>query len=430
MSSTQNQVQSGTQKDETKGSKAMIAIVLVTSLFLIWGVTMNLVNPLRDPFGQYLHLNATQTSLLQFAYYIAYFVMAIPAGMIAKRFGYKGGMISGLILFAVGAFLAIPATSSQSYPLFLVAMFVVALGASSLETNANPYITKLGDEEHESFRLNLAQSFNAVGNVISPVILGFIVPATIHADDASEKTSFLNSIQMVYIVIGIVLVVVLAAFAFIKLPQPPGDVEEEAVPAVAAAPSESPLKKPYVIFGIIAEFLFIGLQVVGMGLFTTYAQQFGGMNSSSALIWFTVLTVCFAAGRFITTPIMSKVDPGKILFVYMTISAVLMLVVAAGWGMFSVVCFVIAYLFISIGYPTIFSLTIKGLRGQATKTVSSALVMSIVGAAIIPLLFGLIQDGVGGAAGLQVALLVTVPCFAYLAWYAVKGSKMGLVEGK
>jgi FHS family L-fucose permease-like MFS transporter len=429
MSSTQNQIQAGAPKDETKGSKAMIAIVLVTSLFLIWGVTMNLVNPLRDPFGQYMHLSATQTSLLQFAYYIAYFVMAIPAGLIAKRFGYKGGMISGLILFAIGAFLAIPATNMGSYGLFLFAMFVVALGASSLETNANPYITKLGDEEHESFRLNLAQSFNAVGNVISPILLGFIVPATIHPDNATEKTGFLNSIQMVYIVIGIVLVVVLAAFAFIKLPQPPGDVEEEAS-AASAAPAESPLKKPYVILGIIAEFIFIGLQVVGMGLFTTYAQQFGGMNSSAALIWFTVLTVCFAAGRFITTPIMSRIDPGKILFVYMTLSAILMLITAAGWGMFSVVCFVVAYLFISIGYPTIFSLTIKGLHGQATKTVSSALVMSIVGAALIPLLFGVIQDGVGGAAGLQVALLVTVPCFAYLAWYAIKGSKMGLSEGK
>lgn len=425
MASTQNQVQAGAPKDETKGSKATLAIVLVTSLFLIWGVTMNLVNPLRDPFGQYMHLNATETSLLQFAYYIAYFVMAIPAGMIAKRFGYKGGVISGLILFAVGAFLAIPATNSGSYGMFLVAMFVVALGASSLETNANPYITKLGDEEHESMRLNLAQSFNAIGNVISPVILGFIVPATIHADDVAEKTKFLGDIKTVYIVIGVVLLVVLAIFAFIKLPQPPGDAEEEAAVA-ASGPQESPLKKPYVICGIIAEFIFIGLQVVGMGVFTGYAQQIGGLNGSAALIWFTVLTVCFAAGRFITTPIMNKIDSSKILFVYMTISAVLMLVVAAGWGMFSTVCFVIAYLFISIGYPTIFALTIKGLHGQATKTVSSALVMSIVGAALIPLLLGVIQD----AAGIQIAMLVTVPGFIYLAWYALKGSKLGLVESK
>lgn len=410
-----------------KGSKAMLAIVLVTSLFLIWGVTMNLVNPLRDPFGKYMDLNATQTSLLQFAYYIAYFVMAIPAGLIAKRFGYKGGMISGLILFAIGAFLAIPATYSESYVLFLLAMFVVALGASSLETNANPYITKLGDEKNESMRLNLAQSFNAIGNVISPVILGAIIPATIHASDPAEKTAFLGDIRLVYIIIGIVLVAVLAIFAFVRLPQPPGDVEEETSgTAVRQQTGREALKRPYVILGVVAEFIFIGLQVVGMGVFTQYAQQYGGMDSKAALWWFTALTICFAAGRFITTPIMSKLDPGKILGVYMTVSAILMFLTFLGLGMFSVVCFVAAYLFISIGYPTIFSLTIKGLRGQATKTVSSALVMSIVGAALIPLLLGVIQD----AAGLNIALLVTVPGFLYLAWYAFWGSKIGLTQGK
>ncbi|MCT6919922.1 MAG: MFS transporter, partial [Bifidobacteriales bacterium] len=161
------------------GSKATVAITLVIGLFFIWGLTMNLVNALNSPFSNYMELNSTQASLLQVAYYGAYFVMAIPAGIISKRFGYKGGVISGLILFAVGAFIVVPATNMASYGLFLFAMFVVALGASSLETNCNPYVTKLGDEKGESFRLNLAQSFNGVGNVVGPLILGRVLSKTL-----------------------------------------------------------------------------------------------------------------------------------------------------------------------------------------------------------------------------------------------------------
>ncbi|MUH59069.1 L-fucose permease [Bifidobacterium sp. GSD1FS] len=132
---------------KTTGSKATVAIVLVTSLFFIWGLTMNLVNALNSPFANYMKLDSTQAALLQVAYYGAYFVMAIPAGLIAKRFGCKGGVISGLCLFVLGAFMVVPATNMASYGLFLLAMFVIALGASSLETNCNPYITKLGDEK-------------------------------------------------------------------------------------------------------------------------------------------------------------------------------------------------------------------------------------------------------------------------------------------
>ena len=420
-----------TSKNNTTGSKATIAIVLVTSLFFIWGLTMNLVNALNSPFANYMELSSTEASLLQVAYYGAYFVMAIPAGLIAKRFGYKGGVISGLFLFALGAFVVIPAANMASYGLFLFAMFIIALGAASLETNCNPYITKLGDEKGESFRLNMAQSFNGVGNIVGPLILGQILGTTIApGQDGFEtaKTQFLGDTGMVYIVIGIVLVVVLAVFALFKLPTPPGD-EEEATGSVASAEDSSffgLLKRPYFALGVLAEFIFIGLQVAGMAMFSAYALKHwgAGITAGMAATMLSVLSLLFTIGRFATTPLMAKFDPAKILGVYMTVSAVLMFVVFLGLGQVSVIAFLVAYLFISIGYPTIFSLTLKGIKGSEAKTGSSALVMSIVGAALIPLLLGVIQD----AAGIEIAILVMVPGFLYVAWYAFWGSKIGLKE--
>ena len=411
------------------GSKATVAITLVIGLFFIWGLTMNLVNALNSPFSNYMELNSTQASLLQVAYYGAYFVMAIPAGIISKRFGYKGGVISGLILFAVGAFIVVPATNMASYGLFLFAMFVVALGASSLETNCNPYVTKLGDEKGESFRLNLAQSFNGVGNVVGPLILGRVLSKTLTPKEPGfeqAKVKFLSDTRMIYIVIGIVLLLVLAVFIVFKLPTPPGDDEQEGETGTGSGTS-SLLKRPYFVLGVIAEFIFIGLQVAGMAMFSAYAliHWGAGITAGLAATLLALLSLLFTLGRFLTTPLMTKFDAGKILGVYMCITAVLMVLVFLGLGRFSVICFLIAYLFISIGYPTIFSLTLKGIRGNDAKTGSSALVMSIVGAALIPLLLGAIQD----AMGIEIAMLVTVPGFLYIAWYAFRGCRIGLKQG-
>lgn len=415
------------RKGETTGSKAMLAIVLVTSLFFIWGLTMNLVNALNSPFANYMQLDSAQAALLQFAYYGAYFVMAIPAGLIAKRFGYKGGVLSGLFLFAFGAFIVIPATNMASYGLFLLAMFVIALGAASLETNCNPYITKLGDERGESFRLNMAQSFNGVGNIVGPLILGQILGTTVAAGQPGfeqAKTQFLTDTRTVYIVIGVVLVVVFVVFAFFRLPSPPGDAEEEAGGKGSGETFRTLLKRPYFTLGVIAEFIFIGLQVAGMAIFSAYALKHwgAGITAGLAATMLSVLSLLFTIGRFVTTPLMARFDPAKILGIYMSASAVLMFVVFLGLGKVSVIAFMVAYLFISIGYPTVFSLTLKGLKGSAAKTGSSALVMSIVGAALIPLLLGVIQD----AAGIEIAVLVMVPGFLYVAWYAFWGSRIGV----
>ena len=411
-----------TKKASSKGSAATVAIVLVTSLFFVWGLTMNLVNALNSPMANYLELSGTEASLLQVAYYGAYFVMAIPASIVAKKFGYKGGVIMGLALFVLGSLVTVPATNVASYGMFLLAMFVIAAGASTLETNCNPYITKLGDEQHESMRLNLAQSFNGVGNIVGPLILSQFLGSTVAAGQpgfAEAKLAFLSSMRGMYIVIAIVL----AVFLFVKLPTPPGDEEEAANGSAEKVTFGSMLKRPYFALGVLAEFVFIGLQVAGMSLFSTFAmQQWPGMTAGTAAAYLSILSLLFTVGRFVSTPIMAKVDAGKLLGVYMTASAVLFFVAFLGLGPVSVVAMIVSYLFVSIGYPVVFSLTLTGFQGSAVKTGSSALVMSIVGAALIPLLMSAIAD----AAGINVALLVAVPGFLYVAWYGLFGCKIGL----
>ncbi len=207
------------------------------------------------------------------SYYGAYFVMAIPAGAIAKKFGYKGGVIAGLALFVIGSIITVPATNAASFALFLVSTFVVAAGATTLEANCNPYITKLGDEKHESMRLNLAQSFNGVGSIVGPLIMAQILSTTVAAGQpgfAEAKTAFLGSTRGIYIVIAIVLAIMLAVFVFVKLPTPPNDVEEAGSEKAAKGGA---LKKPYFKLGVVAEFFYVGIQTVGFSLFATLRRR-------------------------------------------------------------------------------------------------------------------------------------------------------------
>lgn len=403
-------------------SKATIAIALVTSLFFVWGLTMNLVNGLNSPMAQWLDLNPTEAALLQFAYFGAYFVMAIPASIIAKKFGYKGGVIVGLALFVIGSFVTIPATNIASFALFLLAMFIIAAGAASLEANCNPYITKLGDEEHESMRLNLAQSFNGIGSIVAPLILAQITAA------ATTKAVFLADTRFLYIIIGIVLAIMLVVFVLFKLPEPSQDASEEKSKAGYA----SVLKKPHFVLGVIALFLYVGIQTVGFAQVSDFSQKlwFLPLNmttqeaQSAGALTLMVMTILFTVGRFLSVPLLAKFDPAKLLGIYMGAAAICFLIAFLGLGIASVIAMVVAFLFMSIGYPTIFSLALKGLNGAAAKTASSILVMSIVGGALVPLLTGAIAS----ASSIVTAMIVCVPCLAYCAWYGFSGARIGLKD--
>lgn len=414
---------------ERRGSKAVVAIALVTSLFFVWGLTMNLVNGLNSPMANYLELSATEASLLQVAYYGAYFIMAVPASMVARRFGYKGGVVLGLALFVLGSFITVPATSAASFALFLVSMFVVAAGASSLEANCNPYITKLGDERHEAMRLNLAQGFNGVGSIVGPLVLAQILGVTVSAGNPGfdvAKLDFLANMRTVYIVIGVVLAVLLAVFVFVKLPVPPGDEDDGSEVHDKDASFARVVRRPHVALGVLAEFLYVGIQTIGMSLFSGIAlDQWQGMSAATAAMLLSVLSLLFTVGRFVSVPLLARFDAGRMLGVYMAAAAALFLVCFLGLGPVSVVALILAFLFMSIGYPTVFSLTLRGLNGAAAKTCSSALVMSIVGGAIVPLLAGALIDLSGSQ---TFAMIIAIPALAFVAWYGFKGSSIGLEE--
>ena len=213
----------------------------------------------------------------------------------------------------------------------------------------------------------------------------------------------------------------LAVFVFVKLPTPPNDVEEAGSEKSAKGGA---LKKSYFKLGVVAEFFYVGIQTVGFSLFATYATKVAGLEMSLATGLVSALSLLFTIGRFASTPLLAKKDPGKLLGIYMTGAAVCFFLVFLNLGVVSVAAFVVAYLFMSIGYPTIFSLSLRGMSGDETKTGSSIITMSIVGGAIIPV----VVSAIGDACGLSVAMLVAVPCLAFCAWYGFAGSKIGFGE--
>lgn len=413
--------------DNQKGSKAQIAIVLVTFLFFAWGLTMNLVNALNTPMANYMQISETEASLLQLAYFGAYFFLAIPASIVARKYGYKVGMMMGLLLFVIGSVLTIPATQNMSYGLFLFSMFITASGAATLETNCSPYITKLGDESKEAFRLNLAQSFNGVGNVVGPYILGALIGATVKPGDAgfeAAKLDFLSGTKIIYVGIAIALAIVFAIFFFVKLPVPKDDNNETAKKEGTAQVLKRLFAKSHFKTGVLAAFIFIGLQVYGMSAFSSFAVKYwNGLTVGRATQLLAIVSLLFTIGRFVTTPLMSKFKPNKILGVYTLITAILMAVVALEIEKVSVVAFVAAYLFISIGFPTIYSLALVGIFGNDAKTGGSILTMSIVGAALIPVVLSYVSQKFG----VNIAMILMVIGFAICSWYGFVGSQKGLV---
>ncbi|NIH71070.1 MULTISPECIES: MFS transporter [Auritidibacter] len=404
-----------------KTSAVRTAIILVTALFFIWGLTMNLVNGIRDPFATYLQLSGAESSLLQVAYFGAYFVMAIPATMVAKRHGYKGGMIVGLVFFVLGAALTIPATSTLSYWIFLIAMFVIALGAAALEANCNPYMTKIGGESTASTRMNIAQGFNGIGQVIGPLLLGLILGETVTAGDPGfqeARDTFMGQTALIYTVIGIVVLAVLLVFVFAKLPTPAGDD----VGMANSARFGAVFFRPYFTFGVVALFVYVGLQTLGFSVFSTFAQQqWDGINAGVASTLLAVLTVLFALGRFATAPVFKYVESGKVLAIYFSAGFAMMFLAALGLGPISVIAFMVLYFFMSIGFPTIYALALRGIDGAAAKNGAAILTMTIGGGAVIPLLLGFVQD----AFGLEASLFVSLIGFAYLVWYGISGSRIG-----
>ncbi len=426
-------------------NKNLVALILVTSLFFIWGFALNL-NPVLIPhLKKACQLTDFQSSWVDSASYFAYFLLPIPAARFMQRYGYKGGILLGLVLFATGAFLFFPAAAVRNYAFFLVALFVVFSGAAFLETAANPYITRLGDPETAEQRINFSQSFNGLAATLGPWVGGVFIlsgktltPEQEKAMSPGQLNSYLNneasSVQIPYVIIG--LVVLLVAFLIWRTSLP--EIEDTDGQLQNNVISEQPASLLHQIVellrikqlrkGIIAQFFYVGAQAGVLGFFIRYGERIAGMSEITVSHYYLPgATACFLVGRFAGTALMRFINPVKLLLFYCAMNVLLLIVAYLVAGPVSVFAFMGVAFFMSIMFPTVFSLSIRGL-GARTKLGSSLVIMGIVGGATIPPIMALVSDHIN----IRVAYLIPIICFAYILYFAygnLKVKKLEVVAG-
>ena len=386
------------------------ALILVTSLFFLWGLSYGLLDVLNKHFQETLHVSKAQSGLLQAAYFGAYFIIALPAGLLMDRFGYKAGILLGLCLYATGALLFMPAANAQSFPFFLFALFVIALGLGCLETAANPYATVLGDPQGAERRLNLAQSFNGLGQFVGPLLGGALFfTGTQTAGDNS-------SLQTTYVVIAVIVLLVAALFYRTPLP----DLREQES-QIQRTSDKTLWQHPEFVGGVVTQFFYVAAQVGVGAFFINYVtEHWANMTSQTAAYLLSVGMISFMVGRFFSTWLMGRISAQRLLMVYAWINVALCAVVVSGVENVSVVALIAIFFFMSIMFPTIFAMGVKNL-GPHTKRGSSFLIMAIVGGALMPYLMGLIAD----QASTAMAYLLPLGCFVVVAFYGRSGLRRG-----
>lgn len=395
---------------ETDTRSYTVPLVLVTSLFFLWGMAYGLLDVLNKHFQEALSITTARSTLLQAAYFGAYFLVAWPAGLFMNKFGYKKGIILGLFLYAVGAFLFFPAAQQASFDFFLLALFILASGLTCLETAANPYVTVLGKPDTSEFRLNLAQCFNGVGSFIGPIIGAKLFFAQ------TDVSGSLDSVKMVYIIISVVVLAMAGLFFRTHLPE----IKESQIVSELSLDRKPLFGHSNFTNAIIAQFFYVAAQVGIAALFINYCTQVGsGIDSAGAAYLLSIALILFTAGRFAGTALMKIVSPNKLLTIFALINIALCAVVVAASSNLSVYALMAIFFFESIMFPTIFALGIKDL-GHHTKKGSSFIIMSIVGGALVPYVMGLLTDQH------SIAFAYTVPliCFVVVAWYGWKGYRV------
>lgn len=397
----------------------LIPFILVTSLFFLWGFAISMLDVLNKHFQDTLNLSIAQSTLVQFVTYGAYFLIALPAGIFMRKWGYKKGILAGLLLYSGGAFLVYPASEVQSWTFFLVSLFILACGLAFLETAANPYATVLGPSESSERRLNLAQSFNGLGVIIGPLV-GRMLVFSEHKQSVEEG---FKSVQLPYMIVGGI--ILLIAFLFLRTPMP--EIQEASSQEEDKGPDNASFFQSlkglfshnHFALGAFAQFLNVGVQGCVWGLFINFAMEAINVSKLDAASLLSVGMLVFMIGRFVGTFAMRYVKPNQLLGIYSTIIAASLLFASQIKGQPSIYALMVFFFFQSITFPTIFSLGVKDL-GKYTKLGSSFIIMGIVGGAVFPPIMGMIADNTSMAT----SLLLPVAMFAYIAWYGFSGSKV------
>ncbi len=383
-----------------------VTFIFVTSLFLMWGLLHSMSDLLNKHFQDVLNVSKSQSGLIQFSVFGAYFIMSIPAGYFLKRFGYKSGVLLGLLLFATGLFLFVPAANAASFSFFRIALFIVGCGMATLETVAHPFAASLGDQRTSDQRVNFSQSFNAVGTIIGPTLASFFL---FHGTGASSAD--LSSVKTLYVGIGCVIVLIAVAFLFLKVPilTDPHAVTSSANETalnIDTAPGKKLYQHSHFIAAVIAQFFNVAAQSGTWAYFINYGHDVMGFDNETAARYMSIFMAMMAAGRFMGTYLMRFIAPNKLLAIFAMGSIVMCIIVAQGWGWTSYCALMMINFFFSIMFPTIFSLGLKNLGGR-TQQASSFISMGVVGGAFFPMLMGLI-------ANYDVAKAYYLPIICYL----------------
>jgi FHS family L-fucose permease-like MFS transporter len=425
------------------GRNLMITFILVSSLFLLWGLCNGMIDVMDKHFQDELGLTKSQSAWVQFAHYLGYFLMALPAGWLATKLGYKGGIIVGLLMVAVGGFWFWPATQinamaqigtvskTTAFVAYLAGVCAIAAGLTFLETVANPYTTVLGPQRYAATRINLAQSCNGVGWILGPPIGGVFFYST----DAAGQSTGSETLYIPYVIVGFVVLVLSVIFYFAYIPDIKTEDDyhlDDSTPNV----SHSIWTHPHFVLAVAAQFLYVAAQAGIFSFFINYmTEEVPPIPASWRLdvlqSWFetnpegvlrisdqgaanllTLGFVCFLIGRFTGAGLLKKYSAHKILGLYGAMNVVTCLLIFAKLGWFSVACVFLSFFFMSIMFPTIFALGIFGLGSRAKKA-SAFIVMAIMGGAVLPKLMGHVADLYDMSRG----FIVPMACFAFVAFY-------------
>ena len=409
--------------------KQLLPLILVFCLFFLWAISSNLLPTMIRQLMKTCELNAFEASFTETAYWLAYFICPIPIAMFMKKYSYKSGIVFGLLLAALGGLLFFPAAIIKEYWAYLCIFFVIAAGMCFLETAANPYVAALGEESSAPRRLNLAQSFNGLGAFVAAMFLSKLVlsgntytretlPAGFEGGWEGYIQMETDAMKLPYLVLAAVLIVIAIAFIFVKLPK---IKEEESVGDDSKLIDFSVLKKSNLRWGVIAQFFYNGGQTAVNSLFLVYCCNYVGLSESTATTFFGFYMLAFLLGRGIGTALMIKFKPQNMLAAYAVVNIILCGVIMSFGGMVGIYAMLGVSFFMSIMYPTQFSLALTGL-GDQTKSGSAFLVMAIVGNACLPQLTAFIMHH--NPQIYQIAYIVPLICFGFCAYYGWKGYKV------
>jgi len=393
------------------GKSYLFPFILVTCLFLLWGIAHGLLDTLNKHFQEAFTMSKAQSGLVQFSTYIAYGLFSIPAGLFMKKYGYKKGIILGLFLYALGAFGFVPAALLHSANPFFVALFIVACGLCILETAANPYSTVLGPKESAAQRINLSQSFNGLGWVLGPYIGGLLIFGAEPGDTMA--------LTKPYLFLGSCVLIISVLFFFTRLPN---IVETDEHPVIAGneTATKSLWAHKHFLLAVVAQFLYVAAQSGIFSFFINYVMELDHTITKIKASHFLAFggMALFMIGRLSGSFFMSKFKPDKLLALYSLVCSVTMVLVILQLGKLSLYALYMSFFFMSIMFPTIFALGVSNM-GVYTKKASSYIIMGVVGGAFSPVLMGYI-----GEHNMAIGFTVPLVCFIFILFYGLKGCKM------